>query len=633
MPKAGDNIGANWMGVLPYTPTKGVKPFAPGRGSSSISIPALLIAFLLLATGLYAEPSLQVIYPSEGQQIGMVDSTFVFGNVTKGARLWINDIEIPVHPNGGWLAFLDISQGPFRFHLKAAHDGDTTWLERSIQVGPKIPESPQGESSPRAVSPGTRAIYQVGDTIAFSFEAPAGGTGWFYLDKRPAIEMYQSPLASAATSGEVFGTVGHGDLDSGIARYVGYYKFADADTGIHRLCYQFHAIRLSPVENPVVYENCIDSVITVISQSPPIIGTLTGRNHIIRTGPQMGYKLLYMPPGINVRVTGIRDDFYQLHLADNVTGYINVDSVTILPDGTPPPVGRVSIITIDRDEAGVRISADIGARLPYEILESANPPQLDIDLFGVTSNVDWIRYNVHSPLAETVRWSQPQDEIFRLTIEADYIWGYKAYYDGTMFTLILREKPHEKGLFSNALQGVKIAIDPGHSADYGATGPTGLKEKDANLWIAHELRQMLLKRGADVMMTRMGHEHVALYNRPEMAEKWGADLLISVHNNALPDGINPFVNNGTSVYYYHPHSQKIAEAIHKRMLKRTGLPDHGLYYGNLVLTRYSSVPSVLVECAFMMIPEQEAMLRTDDFQRKCARGIMEGIEDFLKGKR
>ena len=131
-------------------------------------------------------------------------------------------------------------------------------------------------------------------------------------------------------------------------------------------------------------------------------------------------------------------------------------------------------------------------------------------------------------------------------------------------------------------------------------------------------------------MTRYGHEHIPLYDRPKIAIKWDADILVSIHNNALPDGVNPFANNGVSVYYYHPHSKPLAEAIQKRMLEKTKLPNHGLYYGNLVLTRPPEMPAVLVECAFMMIPEQEAMLKTDKFQRKCARAIADGIKDYLK---
>ena len=296
------------------------------------------------------------------------------------------------------------------------------------------------------------------------------------------------------------------------------------------------------------------------------------------------------------------------------------------------PGGRISFISVDKIDGGIEISAHIGERLPYEISETLCPAGIDIDIFGATGDVDWIRYNTHEEFLRLVKWSQPADGVFRISAEFEEtgIGGYQPYYDGNRFVIGIKEKLQSNPLFSSPVNNLKIVIDPGHSHDSGAVGPTGLKEKDANLWIAHELRLMLKRKGADVMMTRYGHENVALYDRPKMAEKWEADLLISIHNNALPDGINPFQNNGTSVYYYHPHSKPLAEAIHKYLLKETGLPDHGLYYGNLVLTRPTSMPAVLVECAFMMIPEQEALLKTDKFQRKCAKGILKGIEEYLR---
>ena len=132
-------------------------------------------------------------------------------------------------------------------------------------------------------------------------------------------------------------------------------------------------------------------------------------------------------------------------------------------------------------------------------------------------------------------------------------------------------------------------------------------------------------------MTREDTSHVPLYDRPSIAKAVDADLFVSVHNNALPDGVNPFTNNGTSSYYYHPHSMPLARAIHRRMIAATGLPDHGLYYGNLAVQRPTQYPAVLIECAFMIIPEQEALLKTKRYRIAVARAIADGIEEFLEG--
>ena len=123
---------------------------------------------------------------------------------------------------------------------------------------------------------------------------------------------------------------------------------------------------------------------------------------------------------------------------------------------------------------------------------------------------------------------------------------------------------------------MKIVIDPGHSSDPGSIGPTGLTEAVANLNISRELAQILRDKGAEVVMVREGNEHVDIYDRPKLAVNENCDMYISVHNNALPDGINPYLNNGTSTYYYHLHSKPLAEAILKRMSERQlQLPEYG----------------------------------------------------------
>jgi N-acetylmuramoyl-L-alanine amidase len=592
-----------------------------------------LLLFHISAPG--AEVLLNVVYPEAGQQLPTVDSTFIFGNVSLGAKLYINDLEVPVHKGGGWLAYLPVEHGEFVFNLTAVLDNDTSFLEIPVQIGlsepdgfytvPVIPFSPY---------PITDVVYSVGDVFEFSFKAPPGYRGWFRIDNSDSIEMLPERAPEKIYPSNVFGESSAKESVSAYITYSGSYRLTAADTGLHSIFYGCEKTGdvTYDMKDRIETFYVADSVLTVLPEFPPVIGVLSGRSQIIRTGPRLGYKLLYQPAGVKVHITGAGSEYYKIRLAESITGYTNIDSVTQLPPGTAIPEGRISFISVDKIDGGIEISAQIGEKLPYEIKESLSPPEIAVDIFGATGDVDWIRYNTHQEFLKLVKWSQPADGVFRISAEFEKagIAGYQPYYDGNRFVIRIKKKWKSNPSFSSPIRNLKIVIDPGHSHDSGAVGPTGLKEKDANLWIAHELRLMLEKKGADVMMTRYGHENIALYDRPKMAEKWEADLLISVHNNALPDGINPFYNNGISVYYYHPHSKLLAEAIHKHLLKETGLPDHGLYYGNLVLTRPSSMPAVLVECAFMMIPEQEALLKTDKFQRKCARAILRGIEEYLR---
>jgi N-acetylmuramoyl-L-alanine amidase len=594
-----------------------------------------LIIILLFFSSAYAQIEVEVIYPREDQQLPAVDSTFIFGNVTSNSTLFINGFDIPVHEDGGWLAFLPVKAGEFSFDIIAFDENDTSRLVLPVYIGPlqfdNLYTVPLAPVSPY---PSRDVVYSVGDLFEFSFKGAPGCRGWFRIANSGVVEMVAGDEEESVNGGNVFGSLSAAGENSAYMTYRGYYRFAAGDTGRWGIEYGCMIYPGGEAYSRIrsLLEFKMDSVVSVWPESPPLIGVLSGRAQIIRTGPRMGYKLLYQPKGIKVHITGEEAEFYKIALADGITGYTNVDSVRIMPFGAPLPTGRISFITVDDTGDGARISADVGEKLPFEVRENLSDPGLEIDIYGVTGDVDWIRYNQRSDLIKLVSWSQPQDDVFRITVELseDGIGGYQPYYDGTELNIRISRKPASDPFFGSPVKGMKIAIDPGHSHDTGAVGPTGLTEEDANLWIAHELRQMLMHRGAEVMMTRYGHENVPLYDRPDKARKWGADILISIHNNALPDGINPFENNGTSVYYYHPHSKPLAEAIHKNLLKQTGLPDHGLYYGNLVLTRPTSMPAVLVECAFMMIPEQEALLKTDKFQRKCAKGILNGIEDYLR---
>lgn len=141
-------------------------------------------------------------------------------------------------------------------------------------------------------------------------------------------------------------------------------------------------------------------------------------------------------------------------------------------------------------------------------------------------------------------------------------------------------------------------------------------------------------------MTRTGPEPLVsatssaaeLWARVDLAVAEDADLLVSVHNNAFPDGVNPFDNHGTETYYYHAFSAPLAEALLREIAAVTGLPVLGAKPRSLALVRPTWMPSTLTESLFMMFPQQEAALRTPAFLDRLAAAHLRGIEAFLRAR-
>ncbi len=182
---------------------------------------------------------------------------------------------------------------------------------------------------------------------------------------------------------------------------------------------------------------------------------------------------------------------------------------------------------------------------------------------------------------------------------------------------------------ASPLRGLRIAVDPGHPP-IGSTGPTGLYEGVATLAIGQRVQRLLSERGAQPFMTRTTEAPVPLGDRPVMARRADAQAFVSIHLNAKPDGANPYRNNGSGTYYFQPHGAGLARAIQSRLLVRLGLPNEGTWFDNLAVVRGTWMPSVLVEGAYVIVPEQEAALRTPEFQEAYALAIVEGLEGWFR---
>ncbi|HEU5303556.1 MAG TPA: N-acetylmuramoyl-L-alanine amidase, partial [Gemmatimonadales bacterium] len=335
----------------------------------------------------------------------------------------------------------------------------------------------------------------------------------------------------------------------------------------------------------------------------------------------------FFPRGTRASVTGRVNDDLRIRLSSESEAWVPVAEAQPLPRGLPEPRATVGSVTMTASEDKVSLRIPASSRVPFQVSETER--SLALTLYSAVGDVDWMRYAGDS-LIERVAWSQTgRDEV---TVSVDLavpVWGYRTRWNRNDLLLEIRRPPRIQ--LNAPLRGRVIAVDPGHPP-FGATGPTGLREADANLAVALQLRAMLAAAGARVLMTRTADTAVELWPRIAVADTGNADLLVSIHNNALPDGINPFTNNGTSVFYNQLRSVPLAAAVQRSLLSRLKLPDLGVSRGDLAMVRPTWMPSVLVEGMFIIIPEQEAALRSSRGTRQYARGVYDGIRRFLQDR-
>ncbi|NEW04489.1 N-acetylmuramoyl-L-alanine amidase [Paenibacillus sp. SYP-B3998] len=189
----------------------------------------------------------------------------------------------------------------------------------------------------------------------------------------------------------------------------------------------------------------------------------------------------------------------------------------------------------------------------------------------------------------------------------------------------------------------KVVLDAGHGgSDPGAIGINGLNEKDVNLDITQKLRDELARRGYDVVMTRTDDRYWSLAQRVEFTNSLKADLFVSVHANSHTSS----KTNGSMVLYYDdaypqedypasdtmklmtPYSKDLAQHVLNSLLAASGTVNLGLVPSAVYVARMGTIPSILVETAFLSNTGDAALLADDTARTRMAIGIERGIEAY-----
>jgi N-acetylmuramoyl-L-alanine amidase len=215
-----------------------------------------------------------------------------------------------------------------------------------------------------------------------------------------------------------------------------------------------------------------------------------------------------------------------------------------------------------------------------------------------------------------------------------------------------------------------IVIDPGHGGkDPGARGLRHTEEKDITLQVGLKLRDLLSKQpGVRVLMTRDQDVFVELEERARFANSHEADLFVSIHVNSHPSravkGIeiyhfgeakdqralevaareNGTPLNSTGVGWEYLVADLLAtkkveaslelawtakEAMVAHMNGHYALNDHGVKTAPFYVLRFTSMPSILAEIAYISNPSEEELLRKPAFMHDVAQSLFQGVLLFL----
>lgn len=558
--------------------------------------------------------ALHVVYPPAGSQIAARDSNFIFGSVGSGAAtLRINGYSVDVKPNGSFLAYLPVPSTPGAlgvYQFEVAQGSDTVRSQHRVTLPPDnlaLPSSGPLIVDSATLSPRTRMTLERWEPVRVSVSVANSAQAELQLPDGARVPMVASGSPNARGAVSVATEVPAVRLNSGA--WVQVVRGRDS-------------VRL-----PIVRMALADSAGPQYARLGAAPAVVPDTDRVIIGRPIAGgtYKW-FLIPGTVVEVTGQVGAATRIRLDGGLQVYVDQAEIARLPAGTPAPRRVAGNARVIHDGGWTDVRIPMSEVPPYSV--EAEPNTLVLTLHGTTANTDIINFTSTDSIVRRVTWRQVLNDRAEYRVELHGApFGYLVMWDRNALVLRVRATPRINA--SRPLQGLTIAVDAGHPPA-GSTGPTGLYEPVATLGIAERLKTYLEQRGATVVMTRTAPGAVALVDRPVIARRANAHAFVSIHLNAFPDGVNPFERNGTGSYYFNSWSEPLARAVQGGMVRRMGLRDLGVNYDNLAVLRPTWMPSVLCEGAFVMIPEQEAALRTPEFQDAYARGVAEGVEEYFR---
>jgi N-acetylmuramoyl-L-alanine amidase len=324
-----------------------------------------------------------------------------------------------------------------------------------------------------------------------------------------------------------------------------------------------------------------------------------------------------------------------------------------------------------------RIVVETSAAVAHRI-ESSGPKEARVRLVGLGSGAH--SQEVADGLIAEVRLDRAgADGILRVVYEG---------VAGTLRAMTLADPPRivldvARPADASAREGREqltplktIVLDAGHGGhDSGATGPTGLMEKDLVLDVTRRVAKLVEARlGLKVLLTRDSDNFVTLRDRTSFANRQHADLFVSIHANAhreaTADGVETYflsseatdsaarqvaaLENGVvqleqpngrgagqvdivkailwdlAQSEFQVESSRLAEVVHDSMTQTLRISNRGVKQAGFYVLGGAAMPAVLLEIGFVTNPREERKLKDTKYRDEIARAIYAGLAEYRR---